>query len=56
MLKLDSLLVCRDGALIAGFVDDKHGNFAKLREAATEVGQRVIGEHAALAAHRDLAL
>uniref|UniRef100_A0A7S0Q9K8 Uncharacterized protein n=1 Tax=Coccolithus braarudii TaxID=221442 RepID=A0A7S0Q9K8_9EUKA len=43
MLSLDSLVICKDGALIAGFVDDVHGSFSKLRDATASVGHRVIG-------------
>uniref|UniRef100_A0A7S0NV09 Uncharacterized protein n=1 Tax=Calcidiscus leptoporus TaxID=127549 RepID=A0A7S0NV09_9EUKA len=43
LLSLDSLLITKDGALIAGFVDDERGAFGALREAATALGQLVIG-------------
>jgi len=42
-LVLDSLCVCADGALIAGFVDDERGCAAALREACARAGGDALG-------------
>lgn len=41
-LTLDSLSICSDGALIAGFVDDAHGCFSTLRSVARDAGREIL--------------
>ena len=44
-LALDTLIVCADGALIAGFLETSYlAPFGALRSASTEVGAAVLGE------------
>ena len=43
-LTLDSLCVCDDGALIAGFLDDERGRAAALRAACAAEGEAALGE------------
>jgi hypothetical protein len=42
-LRLHSLCICKDGALIAGFVDDDVGSFAAVRSASAAAGERALG-------------
>ena len=43
-LALDTLIVCADGALIAGFLETSYlAPFGALRSASTEVGAAVLG-------------
>lgn len=42
-LTLDSLCICADGALVAGFVDDEQGRAAALRDACAQAGADALG-------------
>lgn len=42
-LTLDSLSICADGAMIAGFVDDATGSFSALRQASADAALATLG-------------